>query len=437
RSFGDLIRSERRILKSRDFSRKRHRREDREFPRDTREYTRPPMYVTPFTLAPRHTLDGRGVQGDKRWFTASRTFEDGGYSVTWLTEVEVALPGKPRSRILALARLAFPARRGSIARTRTVRKVVCCQWLWRGELAGCNCIKLAVTRPCINHSCGSREGPRRYNARSARTRLYACTRMCTHRATYRLVWCPRKDRYHWRWFRTSLLRHSIHEMGKARKNERQALYRPPSSSLSYPGAGANDDARSPGSGGTPGPLSQQAPASLDSSDPGNWKKFGSNERTAPMVKTRPGSVSHRRVYKFTTSSHKDSLRSRRSLYSFCRANIIVPRSVPVRPGMHAHIPGQEHDNPQLALSPSDENSERARFENVRKDTFSASHVVRFFLHKQTDDDVLSEECGNAREKEKALDIPRFLTTIESVSVEEERGKVTMGTGNKGEKKGKR
>ncbi|OAD55650.1 Homeobox protein homothorax [Eufriesea mexicana] len=43
--------------------------------------------------------------------------------------------------------------------------------------------------------------------------------------------------------------------------------RPPSSSLSYPGAGGNDDARSPGSGGTPGPLSQQAPASLDSSDP--------------------------------------------------------------------------------------------------------------------------------------------------------------------------
>ncbi|EFN67589.1 hypothetical protein EAG_16271 [Camponotus floridanus] len=49
--------------------------------------------------------------------------------------------------------------------------------------------------------------------------------------------------------------------------ERKAGTRPPSSSLSYPGAGANDDARSPGSGGTPGPLSQQAPASLDSSDP--------------------------------------------------------------------------------------------------------------------------------------------------------------------------
>ncbi|XP_043473749.1 homeobox protein homothorax isoform X1 [Leptopilina heterotoma] len=43
--------------------------------------------------------------------------------------------------------------------------------------------------------------------------------------------------------------------------------RPPSSSLSYPGPGGNDDARSPGSGGTPGPLSQQAPTSLDSSDP--------------------------------------------------------------------------------------------------------------------------------------------------------------------------
>ncbi|KAL2751194.1 Homeobox protein homothorax [Vespula maculifrons] len=46
-------------------------------------------------------------------------------------------------------------------------------------------------------------------------------------------------------------------------------FRPPSSSLSYPGAGGNDDARSPGSGGTPGPLSQQAPTSLDSSDPVN------------------------------------------------------------------------------------------------------------------------------------------------------------------------
>ncbi|EGI60585.1 Homeobox protein homothorax [Acromyrmex echinatior] len=303
----------------------------------------------------------------------------------------------------------------------------------------------------------------------------------------------------------------VSETGKARKNERQALYiqsreverllreekryreysekemrlyhmsrlvrlngydagmifhyegnRPPSSSLSYPGAGANDDARSPGSGGTPGPLSQQAPASLDSSDPDRRKveKFGSNERTAPMVKTRPGSVSHRRVYKFTTSSHKDSLRSRRSLYSFCRANIIVPRSVPVRPGVHAHTYRQEHDNPQLALSPSDDSE---RLENVRKDirTFSASLVVRKtkLFHEETDDDVLSlvkftsqlivlpnvmikgcnleEEYSNAREKEKALDIPRFLTTIESVSVEEERGKVTMGTGNKGEKKGKR
>lgn len=43
--------------------------------------------------------------------------------------------------------------------------------------------------------------------------------------------------------------------------------RPPSSSLSYGGA-VNDDVRSPGSGGTPGPLSAQPPPGLDSSDPG-------------------------------------------------------------------------------------------------------------------------------------------------------------------------
>ncbi|XP_068083656.1 homeobox protein homothorax [Anabrus simplex] len=44
--------------------------------------------------------------------------------------------------------------------------------------------------------------------------------------------------------------------------------RPPSSSLSYPGPG-NDDVRSPGSGGTPGPLSQQpgSQQSVDNSDP--------------------------------------------------------------------------------------------------------------------------------------------------------------------------
>ncbi|KAK7790168.1 hypothetical protein R5R35_008091 [Gryllus longicercus] len=47
--------------------------------------------------------------------------------------------------------------------------------------------------------------------------------------------------------------------------------RPPSSSLSYPGPG-NDDVRSPGSGGTPGPLSQQpgSQQSVDNSDPGKW-----------------------------------------------------------------------------------------------------------------------------------------------------------------------
>lgn len=42
--------------------------------------------------------------------------------------------------------------------------------------------------------------------------------------------------------------------------------RPPSSSLSYVGA-MNDDVRSPGSGSTPGPLSQQPPHGLDT-DPG-------------------------------------------------------------------------------------------------------------------------------------------------------------------------
>ncbi|XP_055324437.1 homeobox protein homothorax isoform X1 [Sitodiplosis mosellana] len=44
--------------------------------------------------------------------------------------------------------------------------------------------------------------------------------------------------------------------------------RPPSSSLSYVGA-MNDDVRSPGSGSTPGPLSQQPPHGLDT-DPGRW-----------------------------------------------------------------------------------------------------------------------------------------------------------------------
>lgn len=48
-----------------------------------------------------------------------------------------------------------------------------------------------------------------------------------------------------------------------------SLQRPPSSSLSYGGA-MNEDARSPGAGSTPGPLSQQPPV-LDTSDPGKWK----------------------------------------------------------------------------------------------------------------------------------------------------------------------
>ncbi|XP_076283589.1 meis homeobox homothorax isoform X4 [Lasioglossum baleicum] len=62
--------------------------------------------------------------------------------------------------------------------------------------------------------------------------------------------------------------------------------RPPSSSLSYPGAGGNDDARSPGSGGTPGPLSQQAPTSLDSSDPDAMGKSRWSPCTGTHVESR-------------------------------------------------------------------------------------------------------------------------------------------------------
>lgn len=64
---------------------------------------------------------------------------------------------------------------------------------------------------------------------------------------------------------------SIYFFGTLSFNHLFCLFqRPPSSSLSYGGPGVNDDVRSPGSGGTPGPLSQ-APASqqsLDNSDPG-------------------------------------------------------------------------------------------------------------------------------------------------------------------------
>lgn len=49
------------------------------------------------------------------------------------------------------------------------------------------------------------------------------------------------------------------------------LQRPPSSSLSYGGA-MNDDVRSPGSGSTPGPLSQQPPHGLET-DPGKFNSI--------------------------------------------------------------------------------------------------------------------------------------------------------------------
>ncbi|TGZ46235.1 hypothetical protein DBV15_10626 [Temnothorax longispinosus] len=75
-------------------------------------------------------------------------------------------------------------------------EAVRCQWLRRGELAGCNCIKLAVTRPCINHSCGSGRtaAPRRHNVRSTHTCVHTCARMHASSHTSRLVVVPRKDR---------------------------------------------------------------------------------------------------------------------------------------------------------------------------------------------------------------------------------------------------
>ncbi|KAL5282944.1 MEIS2 family protein [Megaselia abdita] len=67
--------------------------------------------------------------------------------------------------------------------------------------------------------------------------------------------------------------------------------RPPSSSLSYGGA-MNEDARSPGAGSTPGPLSQQAPV-LDTSDPdGRWCR---REWSSP-ADARNNSDANRRLY---------------------------------------------------------------------------------------------------------------------------------------------
>lgn len=64
----------------------------------------------------------------------------------------------------------------------------------RGELAGCNCIKLAVTRACINHSCGPR--------RTAGV-THARTHARTHTRAHSRMEYSRKD---------SVLRHSIHRV---------------------------------------------------------------------------------------------------------------------------------------------------------------------------------------------------------------------------------
>ncbi|CAH2245138.1 jg2392 [Pararge aegeria aegeria] len=61
--------------------------------------------------------------------------------------------------------------------------------------------------------------------------------------------------------------------------------RPPSSSLSYGGA-VNDDVRSPGSGGTPGPLSQPPPQTLDATDPGEPLTVN-----LPAIRPKTGSTS--------------------------------------------------------------------------------------------------------------------------------------------------
>lgn len=67
------------------------------------------------------------------------------------------------------------------------------------------------------------------------------------------------------------------------------LQRPPSSSLSYTGQG-NDDARSPGSGGTPGPLSQppNSQLSVDNGSEAGKKRifFGNPLRMLGMSLTR-------------------------------------------------------------------------------------------------------------------------------------------------------
>ncbi|KAI4481130.1 hypothetical protein M0804_009756 [Polistes exclamans] len=91
----------------------------------------------------------------------------------------------------------------------------------------------------------------------------------------------------------------------AYEQRRKQRKRPPSSSLSYPGAGGNDDARSPGSGGTPGPLSQQAPTSLDSSDPASrrWANSASKGRVrSPRDASNPPEKHREEQHKPITDS---------------------------------------------------------------------------------------------------------------------------------------
>ncbi|KPJ17001.1 Homeobox protein homothorax [Papilio machaon] len=95
--------------------------------------------------------------------------------------------------------------------------------------------------------------------------------------------------------------------------------RPPSSSLSYGGA-ATDDVRSPGSGGTPGPLGQPPPQTLDATDP---------DGASPTAPTAPPA---RRIYPASPPHGcRKGLTRRRELFKIQNFPIIQS-DPPVLPG---------------------------------------------------------------------------------------------------------
>ncbi|XP_071533269.1 homeobox protein Meis1 isoform X8 [Panulirus ornatus] len=84
---------------------------------------------------------------------------------------------------------------------------------------------------------------------------------------------------------------------------RKLTKRPPSSSLSYPGGAGGDDARSPGSGGTPGPLSHQ-PASQQSADNTSEAVF-----LPPAGKKSPAGLHSRLFHEFEGDASNASIGS--------------------------------------------------------------------------------------------------------------------------------